>query len=195
MTSVQAAVFVCLAALLGACTFDPSGVDFDDPGTGGPTLSPSNPDDHAPVGPFADGGVVASTCLIISEYIEGQGNNNKAIELYNCGTTTLSLDDYAVCLVRNEDTTCTMSHGFAAIELAPGQVHTACRTKAGTFNDPIDPIRDNCDEEAGSAVTFNGDDRLVVFRDTNGDGILGPQEQIMDALGRIASPPADMVWS
>lgn len=195
MTSVQAACCVCLAALLSACAFDTSGVDFADEGGRGPTLSPPNADDRAPLGPFPDGGVVASSCLIISEYIEGQGNNNKAIELYNCGTTTLTLDEFAVCLVRNEDSSCSMSHSFAAVDLVPGAVHTACRTKDGTFEDPIDTIRDNCDEEAGSAVTFNGDDRLVVFRDTDGDGVLGSDEQIMDALGNIATPPDDMVWS
>lgn len=191
-------ITVGLASLLGACVFDDSGVRFDhldDPQDQTPTLSPPNVDDRAPVGDFPDGGVVAARCLIISEYLEGDGNNNKAIELFNCGTTPLHLSDYGVCLVRNEDTSCSNTTLLADTELAAGAVYTLCRTKEGTaLDDPMDPLRDAC-HQVSTAMTFNGDDRLIVFRDDDGSGTFDQADEVMDAFGRIDYQPTSYPWS
>lgn len=125
-------------------------------------------------------------CLMISEYTEGQGNNNKAVELYNCGDAPVQLDDFRLCLVRNADTECTLSAQLAPATLAPGAVHTVCRTRGGTFNDPFQWLRDACDEELGGLMTFNGDDRLAVMRDS--DGV------VVDMLGLFAVQPPDAPW-
>ncbi len=187
-------LLVCFAVVLAACSFDQAGVDYDDLDDNAPTASPPNFDDRVPVGDFPDGGVIASTCLIISEYIEGQGNNNKAIELYNCGGDTLNMSEFGVCLVRNSDTECGSTFKFSGT-LEPGAVLTVCRTTEGTDLDPIDTIRDNCQVVAGAAMNFNGDDRLVVFRDTDANEQLSASDEVMDALGRIASQPLEPVWS
>jgi DNA uptake protein ComE-like DNA-binding protein len=136
----------------------------------------------------------AGDCLIISEYIEGQGNNNKAIELFNCGANPLALGDYGVCLVRNEATTCTVTAKLVTSTLAPGAVRTVCRTTPGTFNDPMQFIADRCEIELPGVMTFNGDDRIAIFKDVDGDGAYGGADTIADMLGRFGYQPPITTW-
>ncbi|MCA9618827.1 MAG: hypothetical protein KC731_07395 [Myxococcales bacterium] len=142
----------------------------------------------------AQGGPQEAPCLIISEYIEGQGNNNKAIEIYNCGSSALDLEGFGVCLVRNEATSCTTTAALPASSLAPGAVRTLCRTKGGTFNDPMQHIADRCDVEMPGVMTFNGDDRIALFRDADGDGSFGPGDSVTDMLGRFGYQPPVTTW-
>ena len=127
-------------------------------------------------------------CLIISEYIEGWGQYNKAIELFNCGSTPISLSRYSVCLVRNSDDDCTLTTDLGTATLAVGQVTTVCRRKAyhPAALDPIPTLAQACDLERAGVMTFSGDDRLLVLRE---DGT------VADSLGRVGyRPPAD-TWA
>jgi hypothetical protein len=135
-------------------------------------------------------------CLIISESIEAWGTYNKAIELYNCGSSDIELSDYGVCLVRNDDTSCTIAGKLTGGTLAPGAVHTTCRKATGpsASTDPMAHIKDNCAQELPGVMTFNGDDRLVVFHDVDGDGDFGGSDEVTDALGLIAEQPPAQYW-
>lgn len=139
-------------------------------------------------------------CLIISEYFEGSGSNNKAIELYNCASQPLSLEEFGVCLMSNDNTLdtsanrgCTSVHIMGAKSLPIRDVHTLCRTTGGSAGDPVDDIRNNCDE-VSSTINFNGDDRLIVFRDENSDGQFDMNDTIVDALGETDVRPAQDTW-
>ncbi len=136
----------------------------------------------------------SAPCLIISEYIEGQGMNNKALEIFNCGTAPLALEDYGICLVRNEATTCSVTEKLPPSTLAPGAVRTLCRTKGGTFNDPMQTIADHCEVEVPGVMTFNGDDRLGIFHDVDADGAFGSGDTITDMLGRFGYQPPVWTW-
>jgi hypothetical protein len=114
--------------------------------------------------------MVNDTCVLISEYVEGQGNNNKAIELMNCGGEKISLHDVGVCTIFNNNKECTRSAIVGDLELEPWEVVTICRTREGTFNDPIQPLVEACQIEMSGVMMFTGDDRLVVFQDLDGDG-------------------------
>lgn len=135
-------------------------------------------------------------CLIISETIEAWGTYNKAIELYNCGTGDIELSDYAVCLVRNDDTTCSVTGKLTGGSLPPGAVHTTCRKATGhaASTDPMKHIKDNCDQELPGVMTFSGDDRLVVFRDADGDETFSTGDEITDAFGILAERPPSEYW-
>lgn len=134
-------------------------------------------------------------CAIFSEYTEGPGNNNKAVEIYNCGSEPLVLDTLVLCLVRNDDTSCTNRSGVGSGALAPGAVRTLCRTRSGTFNDPFANLAAACDFEVGGAATFDGDDRLLLFRDDDADLLLDPGELVLDAFGDPATRPASGTWA
>ncbi|MCH9680508.1 MAG: hypothetical protein K0V04_03660 [Deltaproteobacteria bacterium] len=136
----------------------------------------------------------AGQCLIISEYLEGQGNNNKAIELYNCGVDPLALAPISMCLVRNDGTDCETTTALAGVTLDPGEVWTTCRTNGGTFNDPFVPLADGCDQPLGSVMTFNGDDRMVVLYDPADTGSLAGGT-VLDALGQTDIRPAGTPWA
>ena len=159
--------------LLGGSTDDPGDDPSDDPPEDPPTT-------NAP-------------CVIISEYMEGQGNNNKAVELYNCGSTAVTLWTHKLCLIRNGDEDCTSFAALPSEELAPGQVVTLCRTQEGTFNDPLESLRMRCDFAAGSALSFNGDDRLHLFEDVDGDSAPGIGET-RDMFGLPEIVPANSPW-
>jgi hypothetical protein len=132
--------------------------------------------------PVADG----DACLLISEYAEGIGNNNKAIEIFNCGTEAVELANYSLCLVRNDDTTCSLERNFSAVELAPGEVWVTCRTLGGNWNDPLASLTQRCDEELVGVLTMSGDDRFAI-RDAEG--------AILDAFGQLAVRPSWDVWA
>jgi hypothetical protein len=148
--------------------------------------------DLIPANPPASGAV---PCFRISEYLEGQGNYNKGVELWNCGAEALDLTPYRLCLVRDGATTCTTTATLGDSTLAPGAVRTVCRTKGGTFNDPYPLLRERCETVAAGVMTFSGNDRLVLFRDDDNDLRLGSADTITDAFGWIAQAPATELWS
>lgn len=131
----------------------------------------------------------ADDCLIISEYVERGGLYNKAIELYNCGSAPLDLAAYEVCLVRNDDRDCTVHADLGTAQLAAGAVTTMCRRieRHPASLDPSPFIADRCELERAGAMTFNGDDRLLVRR--LADGV------IVDALGRVGYRPPQDTWA
>ena len=136
-----------------------------------------------------------SNCLIISEYIEGTGRNNKAFELYNCGATDMDLTTYGVCLISNANTTCGTTSNLGATSLPAGEVYTVCKTTSGSGGDPIDAIVNDCDEEISGVSNFNGNDRLLVFKDDNGDGsYTAADDTITDSLGEPDTEPSGDPW-
>ena len=141
------------------------------------------------------GGETGERCAIISEYVEGQGTRNKAVEIYNCGSAPLALDSVGICLVRNGDTSCSQHSGIGVGTLAPGAVWTLCRASSGTFNDPFEPLAAACDFEIGAAASFNGDDRLILFQDADSDGRMQAGEVVLDTFGDPASRPVGTPWA
>jgi hypothetical protein len=136
----------------------------------------------------------APTCLIISEYLEGTGNNNKGVELFNCGAQPIDLARHGICLVRDAALSCTSTAKLSGT-LAPGAVRTLCRRKVGTFNDPLLTLANRCEVELVSVMSFSGNDRLVVFHDRDGSGGFNTGDTIDDAFGQITKPPAFELWS
>lgn len=133
-------------------------------------------------------------CLIISEMIEGSGSNNKAFEVYNCAGSPLQLSEFGVCLISNANSTCTASAALPAQTLPVGDVFTICRTTSGSAGDPVDGIANNCDMTAGSVANFNGNDRVVVFLDVDGNDQFGAADEIIDSFGEPAVDPGS-IWS
>ena len=144
---------------------------------------------HGLVGTSAD-------CLIISEYIEGKADKNKAVEIMNCGTSAIDLDDIAICLIRNDDTDCSVSTSLAGHELASNQTLTMCRQRDGQWMNPQPWIAEACEVEIGSTAIFSGDDRLALVRDTNADGRFTVNgDEVLDVLGRITYRPRESPWN
>jgi hypothetical protein len=134
------------------------------------------------------------SCVIISEYIEGQGNYNKAIELFNCGTAPVDTARLGVCLVRNADTACSVTAMLPGGSLSAGEVTTVCRKKEYTFNDPMAGITNGCLIERSGVMTFNGDDRVAIFFDANQSGSYDAGE-LLDMLGRFGYQPPVTTWA
>lgn len=143
---------------------------------------------------YADVETEGATCLIISEYVESTTAYNKAIELFNCGDTALPLDEYALCLVRNDDTDCTLTTTLPAVELEPGEVFVGCRSTRDHTIDPFPQLVARCDEELGSVMINSGDDRMVVLHAPNGEDSVG-DATVMDVLGRIDFRPWWNPWA
>ncbi len=135
-----------------------------------------------------------ANCLIISEYIEGSGSNNKAFELYNCSSGPLDLGNFAVCLVSNGDTTCSQSADLPTQSLPVGGVFTVCRSDTAGGGDPVDGIANNCNLVAANVANFNGNDRLAVYLDANGDSMLDGGDTVTDAFGVLATDPGP-IWA
>ncbi|CAN0593261.1 unnamed protein product, partial [Laminaria digitata] len=129
-------------------------------------------------------------CLIISEYLEGAGQYNKAVEVHNCGAQPIPLARYGLCLARNDDTTCAAHARFDAPELAAGAVWLACRKATGhpASTDPAAPIKQFCDQQMSSVMNFNGNDRVVLFEDLDDDGRMGAADRVVDAMGVVDQP-------
>lgn len=126
---------------------------------------------------------VAGPCLRISEYLEGT-SNNKALELWNCGSSTLDLSSYILCLRANDLTTCssllltgTLAANATLVVCNAGFVNAACNVT----NTPI--------------TSFGGDDRLGVYKDDNMNGMIDPlTDTVVDAFGVLGTKPATQIW-
>ncbi len=129
------------------------------------------------------------TDLIISEYVEGSGNN-KAIELYNASPAPISLANYRLIHFNNgADSATTLSNATgdyilnlpANITLASGQTYVIVvdlRNPAGTGNTaPADLalqakadtfLCNNCAPGNVRVMCFNGNDALTLQKNTSG---------------------------
>jgi hypothetical protein len=142
------------------------------------------------------GGTHDGRCLVISEYGEGHGNYNKAIEIYNCGAESLDLGRVGLCLVRDTATTCSVTNKLSG-SLAAGAVETICRRDSGhpASNDPYHNLIASCDRELAGVMTFSGNDRLVLFADEDASSTMSTGDVVLDAFGQISRAPSFELWS
>jgi hypothetical protein len=127
----------------------------------------------------------ANDCIIISEYVEGSASN-KALELFNCGSSPVNLSAYGLCLESNATTTsCTISEMLKGT-LAAGAVRVIC---GSSFSNSA------CNQSSG-VVNFNGDDRIALFRDSDNSGSINRgSDTIVDSFGQLGSPPSGTPWA
>jgi cytosine/adenosine deaminase-related metal-dependent hydrolase len=129
----------------------------------------------------------AAPCLIFSEYVEGT-SNNKAIEIYNCGTGAIELDGIHIDIQANERV------GSSTNTQALSGVLNAGGTYAYSTTGSVAALKDRCN--ATSAVAnFNGNDRLVLYQETNGTARfqLG-EDTVLDMFGNWNTEPSGEIW-
>ncbi len=114
---------------------------------------------------------MAAADLLISEYVEGSGNN-KALEFYNPGETAISLDGYRVDFYFNGSTSSGRSISLAG-EVAPGAVHVLAHESG-------EPALQATANQRGSGSWYNGDDAIV---------LRGPSGEILDSIGQLGVDP------
>jgi len=103
--------------------------------------------------------------LFFSEYVEGT-SNNKALEIYNPTTASISLVGYEVLLFSNGGTTATQTLSFSSGTIAPGGVYVIANASA------IPAILALADTTHG-VTNFNGDDAVVLMNGTDTLDIIG----------------------
>lgn len=110
-----------------------------------------------------------ATDLLISEYIEGSGQN-KAIEIFNGTSATVPLNGYTLQKGVNGGALSTMSQLSGL--LAPGEVYVVCNGGANA------ELRAQCDHESGS-VSFNGNDAVALMKGS----------VTIDVIGQVGQNP------
>lgn len=114
---------------------------------------------------------MASADLLISEYVEGSGNN-KALEFYNTSDTAVSLDGYRVDFYFNGSTASGRSIALAG-NVAPSGVHVL----AHESGDPVLQAKAN---QRGGGSWYNGNDAIV---------LRSPSGEILDSIGQVGFNP------
>lgn len=123
------------------------------------------------------GSALAQTSnLLISEYVEGSGNN-KALEIYNGTEDFINLGDYTIDRYSNGSAT-GVSIALDSVDLQPGDVWVI-----------VDPSADAgllalANQTSGN-INFNGDDALVLTY---------AGSQPVDSFGRVGEDPGSY-WS
>ncbi len=117
----------------------------------------------------------AHSSIIISEYIEGS-SNNKAIELYNNGETSVDLSAYQLRYFFNGNTTAANTISLTG-EIAPSQTYVIAE------NDAVADILDVA-QQTNTASWFNGDDAIVLYQG----------ETVIDSIGQVGVDPGS-AWS
>ena len=113
--------------------------------------------------------------LIISEYIEGSGQN-KAIEIFNGTDSAITLNGYTLQVGRNGSASLsTLAQLTGSLE--PGEVHVVCNGSANA------EILAQCDQTAG--LTFNGNDAVALNRGS----------QTLDVVGQVGQDPGSTGWT
>ncbi len=137
------------------------------------------------------GGAPTGCKVIISEYIEGSGGDNKAIELYNCSNNPIDLTSIGVCIYSNGDTDCSNTIILSEpTALAVNDVFMLCKNKTGGEQG----IQDNCDVMT-EVISMNGDDRLLIFEDKDSSNSFTMGDDILDAFGELPVRPMTSLWS
>ncbi|MFP1681881.1 ExeM/NucH family extracellular endonuclease [Alloalcanivorax sp. C16-1] len=114
--------------------------------------------------------------ILISEYVEGSGQN-KALELYNSGDTSQSLNGYVLERYSNGATTASSSLALDGQNLAGGDVLVIVTSQAtGTLAGLADIT--------SATINHNGDDAYVL---RNADGVV-------DSFGRVGEDPGS-AWT
>jgi endonuclease I/chitodextrinase len=125
------------------------------------------------------GSAGAASELFFSEYIEGDGGTNKALEIFNLTGATVSLTGYVVKLERNGAgvwTTPLALDSGALKNIVPGDVfvigngdNSAPELQPNSANntigqvDLVQPVNEA--NEFGQPVNFNGNDAVALFKD------------------------------
>jgi endonuclease I len=109
---------------------------------------------------------VTGTDLFISEYIEGS-SNNKAIEIYNPTSSSISLSSYSLQKQANGTGSWGSPLSLSG-SLASGQTYTIVYSLAGTT------LKNKANlVTTSSALTFNGNDAVALFKNTSLIDIVG----------------------
>ncbi|WP_323975970.1 ExeM/NucH family extracellular endonuclease [Aeromonas hydrophila] len=115
----------------------------------------------------------AQAQLLISEYLEGSGNN-KAVELSNLGSDLVDLSQYRLALYANGKPLSESPTNSLALQgtLAPGATLVLANPSASS------EILAKANRTSGNLV-FNGDDALVLYRGS----------EIVDSFGQVGVDP------
>jgi uncharacterized protein len=123
------------------------------------------------------GGALAQTTdLLISEYIEGS-SNNKAVEIYNGSGDLINLGEYSLLLYANGASTPTQTMALDAVSMDTGDTFVLVNSNAEAA------LLGYADQQT-SALTFNGDDALVLMK----------SDEVIDSIGTVGFDPGDG-WS
>lgn len=123
-----------------------------------------------------DNATAQTADLIISEYVEGSGNN-KALEIYNGTEDVINLGGYTIERYSNGAVT-SVSIALLAVDLDPDDTFVICNPLAETA------LLVKADQTDGN-INFNGDDALVLT--------LGGST-VIDSFGRVGEDPGSF-WS
>ncbi len=122
-------------------------------------------------------GSLAHGDVLISEYVEGSGYN-KALELYNNGTSAVSLDGYRLELYSNGEVTASRFQELDGT-LEAGEVLVIITDDSRADSELISK-----GDLPSNAINHNGDDAYVLF---NGD-------TVVDSFGRVGEDPGE-AWT
>ncbi len=117
--------------------------------------------------------VASAPSLFFSEYVEGSGAGNKALEILNAGG---SAADLSMCEVRRYSNGMTSPSAVTLSgTLAPGDVHTIC-------NSGIEGV--TCDQTSGT-INHNGNDPYELV-------CMG---MVVDVIGQVGDDPGSDGWT
>ena len=131
-------------------------------------------------------------CVLISEVLEGS-SNNKVVEIANCGSKDVQLAGVHLCQINNANHSCTPSRDLALQgSLRPDQTMLLCNTN---LDQSILPMGTYCDVLEASVMTFNGNDRLLLYHEESGMAGFQPAgDRRLDAFGQESLDPG-LIWS
>ncbi len=144
-----------------------------------PTATPITQPTATPIAqPTATATPGSGSCasdLIISEYVEGS-SSNKAIELFNGTSGTITLSNYSLKLYANGASTATTSAPLSGV-LAAGATYVVANPSASST------LLAKANATSGVA-NYNGNDALVLYRGTT----------VVDAFGDVGYDPGSLGW-
>ncbi|MGE0090819.1 MAG: T9SS type A sorting domain-containing protein, partial [Bacteroidales bacterium] len=176
---------VTVTPTAGIATFD--ALSFSDEGTGVTLIAASGTLTNA-VSIAFDVTVEPVKELFFSEYIEGDGGNNKALEIYNATGTDVDLHDYVIRINGNGSAWTSFMDFPVGTTIANGDVyviaHSASNAEILAVTDSI--VLDPYGGGTSFVVVFNGNDARALCK------VEGSDTTIIDIIGEES---VDSLWS
>ena len=158
-------------------------------------LEALRPEEPPSPGPSLVEGPASEACARISGYLEGEGFD-KAVMVTSCQAQPIPSASLGLCLEAN-GSHLTPGNPCEQSVMLSGELDALMEAPWAVCHSDISELwSGRCDQLSDRGLNFNGDDRVLLFHDLDGDqSFTMGRDAILDWVGTLGRQPNDRPWA